>query len=71
MTRTELSLSRASKQWSTMSSTDLKTRVESQFSRMNCQMFSCGLSSEHRPLPDGTHKVVARAAAPAHLSSTR
>jgi hypothetical protein len=28
-----------------MSSKDLKIRFESQFSRMNCQMFSCGFSS--------------------------
>src|SRR5437773_667167 len=31
-----------------MSSWDLKTRLESQFARMNCQMFSCGLSSDER-----------------------
>jgi hypothetical protein len=30
----------AKQQWSTMSSKDLKTRFESQFARMNCQMFS-------------------------------
>src|ERR1700692_2480910 len=30
-----------------MSSKDLKIRFESQFSRMNCQMFSCGFSSGH------------------------
>ena len=42
-----MSLFHASQQWSTMSSKDLKTRFESQFSRMNCQMFSCGLSSGH------------------------
>ena len=30
-----------------MSLNDLKTRFESQFSRMNCQMFSCGFSSGH------------------------
>jgi hypothetical protein len=41
------SLFQASQQWSTMSSKDLKTRFESQLSRMNCQMFSCGLSSGH------------------------
>ena len=31
-----------------MSSKDLKTRFDSQFARMNCQMFSCGLSSGER-----------------------
>ena len=31
-----------------MSSEDLKTRFESQFSRMNCQTFSTGLSSGER-----------------------
>ena len=30
-----------------MSSKDLKIRFESQFSRMNCQTFSCGFSSGH------------------------
>ena len=30
-----------------MSSKDLKIRFESQFSRMNCQMFSWGFSSGH------------------------
>ena len=32
---------------STMSLNDLKTRFEIVFSRMNCQMFSCGFSSGH------------------------
>jgi hypothetical protein len=31
-----------------MSSKDLKTRFDSQFARMNCQMFSWGLSSGER-----------------------
>ena len=31
-----------------MSSKDLKTRFDSQFARMNCQIFSCGLSSGER-----------------------
>ena len=30
-----------------MSLNDLKTRFESQFSRMNCQMFSCRFGSGH------------------------
>ena len=30
-----------------MSSKDLKIRFDSQLSRMNCQTFSCGLSSGH------------------------
>jgi len=30
-----------------MASKDLKIRFESQFSRMNRQMFSCGFSSGH------------------------
>ena len=30
-----------------MSSKDLKIRFESQLSRKNCQMFSCGFSSGH------------------------
>ena len=42
-----MSLFQASQQWSTMSSKDLKIRFESQFSRMNCQTFSCGFSSGH------------------------
>src|SRR6202011_4732007 len=40
-----MSLFQAKQQWSRMSSYDLKTRFESQLSRMNCQMFSTGLSS--------------------------
>ena len=35
----------ASQQVATMSSYELKTLLESQLSRMNCQMFSTGLSS--------------------------
>ena len=42
-----MSLFHASQQWSTMSSKDLKIRFESQLSRRNCQMFSCGFSSGH------------------------
>jgi hypothetical protein len=42
-----ISLLHASQQWLTMSSKDLKIRFESQLSRMNCQMFSCGFSSGH------------------------
>ena len=42
-----MSLFHASQQRSTMSLNDLKTRFESQFSRMNCQMFSCGFGSGH------------------------
>ena len=42
-----MSLLHASRQRSTMSLKDLKTRFESQLSRMNCQTFSCGLSSGH------------------------
>ena len=42
-----MSLFQASQQWSTMSWKDLKIRFESQFSRMNCHTFSCGLSSGH------------------------
>ena len=38
------SLFQASQQWSTMSSYDVKTRFDSQLSRMNCQTFSTGLS---------------------------
>jgi hypothetical protein len=34
--------------WTRMSSWDLKTRLDSQLSRMNCQMFSTGLSSGDR-----------------------
>src|SRR3984893_3901925 len=37
-----MSLFQAKQQWSKMSSQDLKTRFESQLSRMNCQMFSTG-----------------------------
>ena len=37
----------AKQQWSTMSSKDLKIRFDSQFCRMNCQMFSWGLSPAH------------------------
>src|ERR1700730_8957230 len=40
-----MSLFQAKQQWSRMSSYDWKTRFESQLSRMNCQMFSTGLSS--------------------------
>src|SRR5271165_1207133 len=40
-----MSLVRASPQWSTVSSKDLKIRFESLFARMNCQTFSCGFSS--------------------------
>src|ERR1700724_3325764 len=40
-----MSLFQAKQQWSRMSSWDLKMRFESQLSRMNCQMFSTGLSS--------------------------
>jgi len=43
-----MSVFQAKQQWSTMSSKDLKTRFDSQFARMNCQMFSCGLSSGER-----------------------
>ena len=42
-----ISLFHASQQWSTMSWKDLKIRFESQLSRKNCQMFSCGFSSGH------------------------
>ncbi len=42
-----MSLFQALQQWSTMSSKDLKILFDSQFSRMNCQTFSCGLSSGH------------------------
>ena len=38
-------LFQAPQQRATMSSQDLKTRLESQFSRMNCQIFSTGFSS--------------------------
>src|SRR5215470_9386186 len=41
------SLFQASQQWSRMSLEDRNTRLESQFSRMNCQTFSTGLSSGH------------------------
>jgi hypothetical protein len=42
-----MSLFHASQQWSMMLSCDVKTRLESQLSRINCQMFSTGLSSGH------------------------
>jgi hypothetical protein len=42
-----MSLFHASQQWSTMSWKDLKIRFDSQLSRKNCQMFSCGFSSGH------------------------
>ena len=42
-----MSLFHASQQWSAMSLNDLKTRFESQFSRMNCHTFSCEFSSGH------------------------
>ena len=42
-----MSLFQASQQWSRISSKDLKIRLDSQFSRMNCQTFSAGLSSGH------------------------
>ena len=42
-----MSLFQASQPWPTMSSKDVKIRFESQLSRMDCQMFSCGLSSGH------------------------
>jgi hypothetical protein len=42
-----MSLFHASQQWSRMSGQDLKTWMESLFSRMNCQKFSVGLSSGH------------------------
>src|SRR3984893_18956646 len=38
-------LFQAWQQWSRMSSEDLKMRLDSQLSRMYCQMFSTGLSS--------------------------
>ena len=40
-----ISLFQASEHIATISSYDLKIRLESQFSRMNWQMFSTGLSS--------------------------
>ncbi len=40
-----MSLFQASQHRATMSSYDLKTRLDSQLSRMNCQMFSTGFSS--------------------------
>ena len=40
-----ISLFQASEHIATISSYDLKIRLESQFSRMNCHMFSTGLSS--------------------------
>jgi hypothetical protein len=40
-------LFQASQQWSMMLSWDVKTRLESQFWRMNCQMFSTGFNSGH------------------------
>src|ERR1700748_2191880 len=42
-----MSLFQASQQWSTMLVYDRKTRFDSQFPRMYCQMFSTGLSSGH------------------------
>ena len=42
-----MSLFHASQQWSTMLSQEVKSRLESQLSRMNCQMFSTGFSSGH------------------------
>jgi hypothetical protein len=39
------SLFHASQQWSRMLAEDVKTRFESQFSRIYCQQFSVGLSS--------------------------
>ena len=41
------SLFQAAQQWSRRSLYDVKMRFESQFSRMNCQMFSTGFSSGH------------------------
>lgn len=41
------SLFQASQQWSTMLSWEVKTRFDSQLSRMNCQTFSTGFSSGH------------------------
>ena len=40
-----ISLFQASEHIATISSYDLKTRLDNQFSRMYCQMFSTGLSS--------------------------
>ena len=39
------SLLQGSQQWSTISSSEPNTGFASPLSRMNCQMFSCGLSS--------------------------
>jgi hypothetical protein len=38
----------AKQQWSTMSAEDLKTRLASQLSRMDCQMFSTGFNLGER-----------------------
>ena len=43
-----MSLFQASQQQSTISSSDWNTMLESQLSRMYCQMFSTGLSSGER-----------------------
>ena len=40
-----MSLFQASQHRARISSCDLKTRLDNQLSRMNCQMFSTGLSS--------------------------
>jgi len=40
-----MSLFQASEHMATISSYDLKTRLDIQLSRMNCHMFSTGLSS--------------------------
>lgn len=42
------SVFQAKQQWSRMSAWDVKMRLESQLSRMNCHMFSTGLSSGDR-----------------------
>ena len=42
-----MSLFHASQQSSTIFSWEVNTRLESQLSRMNCQIFSTGLSSGH------------------------
>jgi hypothetical protein len=50
-----MSLFHAPQQWLTMLSWDVKTRLDSQLSRMNCHMFSTGFSSGHfagKPMPE-------------------
>ncbi len=58
----------ASQQWSTMSSWELKTRLDRQLSRMNCQTFSTGLSSGARRQGEdgdvGGHVELARGVPP-------